>query len=90
MSKPESSPAYRITITADSRGVIAKWLSGIPEREQQEYVAIDREFNVAPASSEEACTLMDVGKDWIEEHGGERWWWMFLQTGEASGGRDVE
>jgi len=55
-----------------------RWFLSLSEAQTQELCAID--YSRLQATSPEYINIRNVAQDWIEEHGGEREWWIQFYT----------
>jgi len=56
---------------------IRQWLETLTEAQRQELAAIDSTFKYGRKGSDD---VKAVTQDWIEEHGGNREWWMDFEA----------
>lgn len=55
--------------------VTVKWLNSLSPSQLQELTSLQRSWENNPY---DRVDISKIAKDWIEENGGDRWWWMSM------------
>jgi len=68
------------TLGHGRQGEVARWLNTLTKEQLIELGGLDKAWYETP--DETSSSIREIIRDWIEDHGGQRWYWSSITYAE--------